>query len=113
MGVVALAGVLPFFSEITGGALLPVTFTATPFVLALATGALCLAIYVIPSAIGRRGSGTRAGTRHGIRRGRRAAAAHLARTQERAEGRRVCGRRTVKTGLEECPHHRAWPPEQD
>ena len=55
MGIVASAGVLPFFSEITGGSLLPVRITAVPFLVALGAGLLCLAIFVVSGALTERG----------------------------------------------------------
>ena len=53
---VALAGFLPFFSEMTGGGIMPVRFSAEPFLLALGVGALCLIIFVLPGATGARGA---------------------------------------------------------
>ena len=55
MGLVALAGVLPYFDGMTKGSPLPVEFAITPFVVAAATGLLCLAVFVIPTVIGARG----------------------------------------------------------
>jgi ABC-type lipoprotein release transport system permease subunit len=55
LGGVALAGKLPYFSGTTGGGLLPVNLSATPFLGALGVGLLCLAIFVIPGALGARG----------------------------------------------------------
>ncbi len=54
MGVVAAAGKLPYFSEITGGSFLPVEFRWTPFAVAGGTALLSLAIFVIPGVIGAR-----------------------------------------------------------
>ncbi len=54
MGAVALAGTLPYFREITDGALLPVEFTWLPFAMAAGTGLLTLAIFVVPNVIGAR-----------------------------------------------------------
>ncbi|MCH7745000.1 MAG: FtsX-like permease family protein [Chloroflexi bacterium] len=54
MGAVALAGALPYFREITDGALLPVEFTWLPFAMAAGTGLLTLAIFVVPNVIGAR-----------------------------------------------------------
>jgi ABC-type multidrug transport system fused ATPase/permease subunit len=54
MGVVAAAGKLPYFSEITGGSFLPVEFRWTPFAVAAGTALLSLAIFVIPGVIGAR-----------------------------------------------------------
>ena len=55
MAVVALAGPLPFFRELTGGGLLPVVLEPTPFLMAAGTGLLCLAIFVVPGVVGARG----------------------------------------------------------
>ena len=55
MGLVALAGVLPYFSGITGGGLLPVELGPAPFFMATGAGLVCLAIYVVPSVLGARG----------------------------------------------------------
>jgi ABC-type antimicrobial peptide transport system permease subunit len=52
MGAVAAAGKLPYFSEITNGALLPVELRWTPFIVAAGTGLLGLAIYVVPVIVG-------------------------------------------------------------
>lgn len=54
MGIVALAGKLPYFHEFTHGDLLPVEFRLLPFLVAAGAGLLCVAIYVIPGAIGGR-----------------------------------------------------------
>ena len=54
MGFIAASGKLPYFTDITGGALLPVNWRWTPFLVAAAVGALSLAIYVVPSVIGAR-----------------------------------------------------------
>ncbi len=54
MGVIAISGKLPYFTEITGGALLPVNWRWMPFLVSAAVGALGLAIFVIPSVIGAR-----------------------------------------------------------
>ncbi|MCH8206300.1 MAG: ABC transporter permease [Chloroflexi bacterium] len=54
MGVVALAGKLPYFSEITAGRMLPVEFQWLPFVVAAGTGLLALAIFVVPRVVGAR-----------------------------------------------------------
>ena len=55
IGLVALAGVLPYFSDITGGGLLPVELGPAPFLMATGAGLVCLAIYVVPSVLGARG----------------------------------------------------------
>ena len=54
MGLVAAAGKLPYFSEITGGSFLPVEFRWTPFAVAAGSALLSLAIFVIPGVIGAR-----------------------------------------------------------
>ena len=55
IGIVAIAGKLPYFREMTGGDLLPVVIGPTPFLVAVGAGALCLLIFVIPSILGARG----------------------------------------------------------
>ena len=54
MGGIAVAGKLPYFSEITGGKLLPVEFHWTPFLFAAGAGVLSLAIFVVPGVLGGR-----------------------------------------------------------
>ncbi len=54
MGAIAISGKLPYFTDITGGALLPVNWRWMPFLVSAAVGALGLAIFVIPSVIGAR-----------------------------------------------------------
>ena len=54
MGIIAVSGKLPYFTDITNGAFLPVNWRWTPFLVAAAVGALSLAIFVIPSVIGAR-----------------------------------------------------------
>ena len=54
MGVVALAGKLPYFRHITGGAALPVELSPLPFVMAAGAGLLCLAVFVVPGVLGAR-----------------------------------------------------------
>ena len=54
MGVVALAGKLPYFRDITGGDFLPVELSWVPFLVALGAGLLSLAIFVIPGVVGAR-----------------------------------------------------------
>ncbi len=54
LGGIALAGKLDYFREITLGRFLPVSLEWMPFAVSMATGALCLAIYVIPGVIGAR-----------------------------------------------------------
>ena len=55
IGGTALAGKLPVFGESTGGALLPVKFSMAPFAAAAGAGLLCMAIIVLPAALGGRG----------------------------------------------------------
>ena len=55
MGIVALAGKLPYFDEMTGGNLLPVEMELLPFLVAVGAGLLCLTIFVLPGAMGTRG----------------------------------------------------------
>ena len=54
MGAIAVSGKLPYFTDITGGAFLPVNWRWMPFLVSAAVGALGLAIFVIPSVIGAR-----------------------------------------------------------
>ena len=54
MLAVWLAGLLPYFSDITGGATLPVRLSWTPFAAAGASAVLCLIIFVVPGALGAR-----------------------------------------------------------
>ena len=54
MGTVAIAGKLPYFREITGGALLPVDLHWMPFAVAAGAGLLGLAIFVVPGVFGAR-----------------------------------------------------------
>ena len=54
MGAIAISGKLPYFTDITGGAMLPVNWRWTPFLVSAGVGALGLAIFVIPSVIGAR-----------------------------------------------------------
>ena len=51
MGIVALAGRLPYFHDITGGHLLPLDIGPTPFLAAAGVGLLCLGIVVIRGAL--------------------------------------------------------------
>ena len=55
VGGVALAGVLPFFREMTDGDFLPLVVGPTPFIVATVTGLACLVVYAIPAAVGSRG----------------------------------------------------------
>ena len=52
---VALAGLLPFFHEMTNGELLPLVVGPMPFIAAAVTGLVCLIVYAIPAAVGTRG----------------------------------------------------------
>ena len=54
MGTVALAGKLPYFSDITDGDLLPIELGPAPFLLALATGLSILSFFIIRGAFGAR-----------------------------------------------------------
>ena len=54
MGMIALAGKLPYFQPITGGAALPVALSWQPFAVAAGVGVVCLGIYVIPALLGAR-----------------------------------------------------------
>jgi len=54
MGAIAISGKLPYFTDITGGAFLPVNWRWMPFLVSAGVGALGLAIFVIPSIIGAR-----------------------------------------------------------
>ena len=56
MGAIALAGMLPYFAEITGGALLPVSLQWTPFAVSAGVGLACLALYAAPGVLGARTS---------------------------------------------------------
>ena len=54
MGIVAVSGLLPFFSGITEGSLLPVELHWTPFAASAGVGLLILAILVVPGMLGSR-----------------------------------------------------------
>ena len=54
MAVVALAGLLPYFSEIKQSVLLPIDLHWYPFALSAAVGFVCLAMFVVPALIGSR-----------------------------------------------------------
>ena len=54
MGIVALAGKLSYFRDMTGGALLPVELGPGPFLGAGGAGLLSLVIFVIPGVVGAR-----------------------------------------------------------
>ena len=54
MGAIAIAGKLPYFKDITGGAILPVEFHWMPFLAAAGAGVLALAIFVLPALLAAR-----------------------------------------------------------
>ncbi|MDP6452275.1 MAG: FtsX-like permease family protein [SAR202 cluster bacterium] len=54
LGAVWLAGMLPYFQNITDGSPLPVAFDWVPFVTALGAGVLCLLVFVVPGVMGAR-----------------------------------------------------------
>ena len=54
-GMVAVSGVLPFFEEMNSGNLMPIRLTATPFIISLGVGLLCLAIFVVPNVLSAQG----------------------------------------------------------
>ena len=54
LGGVALAGLMPYFREMTDSSLLPIDVGPTPFLVALGVGLVCFAIFVISGAIGTR-----------------------------------------------------------
>ena len=54
-GMVAFSGVLPFFEEMNSGNLMPIRLTATPFIISLGVGLLCLAIFVVPNVLSAQG----------------------------------------------------------
>ena len=56
LGVVALSGKLPYFSEITSGDMLPVELRWSPFLAAAGAGLLSLVIFVVPGLVGARSS---------------------------------------------------------
>ena len=55
MAAVAVMGLLPPFREMTGGGPMPVMLEPIPFLVAIAVGLLCLAIFAIPSMVSARG----------------------------------------------------------
>ena len=55
VGAVALAGKLPFFTDITGGGTLPVELTPVPFLAALGIGLVCLLLFITLGLLGARG----------------------------------------------------------
>ncbi len=54
-GMVAVSGVLPFFEEMNQGNLMPIRLAATPFIISLGVGLLCLAIFVVPNVLSAQG----------------------------------------------------------
>ena len=54
LAIVALAGKLPYFREMTGGEFMPIALSPTPFLVAAGAGVLCLLILVIPGALSAR-----------------------------------------------------------
>jgi hypothetical protein len=54
-GLVAVAGFMPAFADLTEPGVLPVEIQPLPFIVAGATGLLCLIIYVVPGVLGTRG----------------------------------------------------------
>lgn len=55
IALVMAAGTLPSFSGLTGGSLLPLVPTITPFMIAAVVGLICLAVIVVPSTLIARG----------------------------------------------------------
>ena len=54
-GMVAVSGALPFFEEMNSGNLMPIRLSATPFIISLAVGLLCLVIFVAPNVLSAQG----------------------------------------------------------
>lgn len=54
ISVVAFAGVLPFFSEFTGGGLMPVRIYPAPFLVASAVASVSLCVFILLSLLGAR-----------------------------------------------------------
>ena len=54
-GMVSVSGVLPFFEEMNSGNLMPIRLSATPFIISLAVGLLCLVIFVVPNVLSAQG----------------------------------------------------------
>ena len=54
MGAVALAGIAPYFHDITGGGLLPVEVGPTPFLVSAAVGLVGLLVVMVPGVLGSR-----------------------------------------------------------
>jgi len=55
MAVVALAGLLPYLWDVTGGSLLPARLSPSVLLAALAAGVVAVAVIVLPSLLGSRG----------------------------------------------------------
>ena len=55
MAVVALAGLLPYLWDVTGGSLLPARLSPAVLLAALAAGVVAVAVIVLPSLLGSRG----------------------------------------------------------
>ena len=55
MAVVALAGLVPPFRDLTEGSLMPVKWGLMPFLVAIGAGLLCLVVFVTPTVVGARG----------------------------------------------------------
>ncbi|MCH8148614.1 MAG: hypothetical protein IH987_11560, partial [Planctomycetes bacterium] len=54
LAIVALAGKLPYFREMTDGEFMPIALSPMPFLVAVGAGLLCLSILVIPGALSAR-----------------------------------------------------------
>ena len=54
MGAVALAGIAPYFHDMTGGGPLPVKVEPTPFLVAAAIGLVCLLVIMLSGVLGSR-----------------------------------------------------------
>ncbi len=54
MGLIAVAGKLPYFHQFTNGEFLPVQFEVLPFLTAAGVGVFCLVLFVTPAALGAR-----------------------------------------------------------
>ncbi len=55
IAAVSAAGLLPYFSEITGFGLLPLVLTLDVFLLAVGAGLLCLGLFVVSALLGTKG----------------------------------------------------------
>ena len=51
LGIVASAGKLPYFREMTGGGFMPVAVGPAPLLVAVGAGLICLMILVVPGAL--------------------------------------------------------------